>query len=182
MNGSGTIRVLKRDGTDEPFETLKLAGMMWRGMQQTRGRFGDARDLAQAIAIHLTRTGQRRVTSEALFDMALRVLRRVRMGDAAAVLEKHRLWRQAQRSGLLLYHGPGRVTLWDKSWLCHHLDRAWKVSPATARVIAAAVEVELLTMDEIIVTRQEVLARMNQAVSQFGLAEAVPVHRAGSGA
>ena len=182
MNGSRTIRVRKRDGTDEPFQTLKLAGMMWRAVQQTRGRFAHARDLARAIEIHLTRTGQRRVTSEALFDMALRVLRRVGMGDAADVLARHRLWRQARRGGLLLYHGPGRVTLWDKSWLCHHLCRAWKVSPATARVIAAAVEIDLLTLDEIIVTRQEVLARMNEAVSQFGLAEAVPVHGAGSGA
>ena len=110
MNGSRTIRVRKRDGGDEPFQALKLAGMMWRGMRTTCGGFRDARDLAEAVEIHLLRTGQHRVTSEAVFDMAMRVLRRVRMGDAATVLENHRLWRHARRTGLLLYHGYGDRT------------------------------------------------------------------------
>lgn len=182
MNGSGTIRVRKRDGGLEPFQALKLAGMMWRGMQRTRGGFRDARDLAEAVEIHLLRIGQHHVTSEAVFDMALRVLRKIRMGDAARVLENHRLWRQARRTGLLLYHGPGQVTLWNKGWLCEHLVSAWNLSPPTVRVIAAAVEADLLALDEIMVTREEVLARMNEAVSQFGLAEAMPVHNAESGA
>ena len=176
MSGSRMIRVLKRNGNEEPFGALKLAGAMWRAMQRTQGRFRDARDLAEAIEIHLKRTGRYEVTSETLFAMALRVLRRVRLDRAAEVLENYRLWRRLQRSGLLVYHGPGKVTLWDKGWLCQYLHSAWNVSPAPARVIAAAVEIDLLKMDEIMITREDVLARTNEAVSQFGLAEPVPVH------
>lgn len=176
MNGSRTIRVLKRDGNHEPFEALKLAGAMWRGMQKTRGRFRDARDLAEAIEIHLKRTGHYEIRSQAVFDMALRVLHRVRLDRAANVMENYRLWRQVQRNGLLVYHGPGKITLWEKGWLCQYLHSAWTVCPATARVIAAAVETDLLTADEIMVTRDDVLARANEAVAQFGLAEPVPVH------
>lgn len=182
MNGSGTIRVLKRDGSSEPFQTLKLAGAMWRGMEQTRGRFRDARDLAEAIEIHLVRTRQNTVTSDTVFSMAVRVLRRVRMGRAGQVIETHRLWRRAQRAGLLLYHGPNKITLWDKSWLCQVVQRVWGVSSATARTVAGAVEADLLGADEIMVTREEVLSRMNEAVSQFGLADAVPVQYAESDA
>jgi hypothetical protein len=176
VSGSRTIRVLKRNGNHEPFQALKLAGAMWRGIQATRGRFRDARDLAEAIEIHLKRTGRYEVTSETIFAMALRVLRRVCMDRAADVLEHHHLWRHLQRSGLLVYHGPGKITLWDKDWLCQYLHSAWNVSAATARVIAAAVEIDLLTMDEIMVRREDVLARTNEAVAQFGLAEPVPVH------
>jgi len=182
VNGSGTIRVLKRDGGSEPFQTLKLAGAMWRGMQQTRGRFRDARDLAEAIEVHLGRTKQYTVTSDTVFSMAIRVLRRTRMGRAGQVIETHRLWRRAQRSGVLLYHGPNKITLWDKSWLCQVVQNAWGVSLATARTVAGAVEDDLLGTDEIMVTREEVLTRMNEAVAQFGLAEAVPVQYAQSNA
>ena len=178
MSGSRTIRVLKRDGSREPFQALKLAGAMWRAMQRTAGRFHEARDLAEAVEIHLTRTGQFDVCAQSIFDMALRVLRRVRLGPAADAIENYHLWRRLQRSGMLLYHGPGKVTLWDKGWLCQHIRHAWNVSVQTARIVAAAVEIDLLTLDEVMVTRQEVLARMNETVSQFGLAEAVPVQDA----
>lgn len=179
MSGSGTIRVLKRDGGTEPFQVLKLAGAMRRAMQGTPGRLRDARDLAEAVEIHLVRTSCREPTSEAIFRMTLRVLRRVGLDHAAKILENHRLWRRVRRSGLLLYHGPGKVTLWEKGWLCQYLRCAWNVSPGPARAIAAAVELDLLTMDQIMVTRAEVLARVNEAVSQFGLAEAVPLQGAG---
>ena len=180
MSGSRMVRVLKRDGSREPFQALKLAGAMWRAMQRTDGRFRDARDLAEAIEIHLRRTDQFDVCASTIFDMALRVLRRVCMGSAAEALENYHLWRRLQRGGMLLYHGPGKITLWDKGWLSQHIQCAWNVSAQTARIVAAAVETELLTMDEIMVTRQEVLALMNETVSQFGLAEAVPVQNAPS--
>jgi len=180
VNGSRTIRVLKRDGSSEPFQTLKLAGAMWRGMQQSRGRYHDARDLAEAIEIHLARTGQNTVTSDTVFAMVIRVLRRVRMGRAGQAIETHRLWRRAQRAGLLVYHGPNKITLWDKGWLCQVAQHTWGISPVTARTVAGAVEADLLAADEIMVTREEVLSRMNEAVSQFGLADAVPVRYAES--
>ena len=180
MNGSRTIRVLKRDGWQESFQTLKLAGAMWRGIQRAgQGRFRDARDLAEAIEIHLVRTEQRVIASDAIFAMAIRVMRRVRMDRAGQVIETHRLWRQARRAGLVLCHGPNKVTIWDKGWLCEIVQRAWNVSPATARTVAGTVETEFLAAAEIMVTRSEVLGRMNEVVSEFGLAEAVPVHDVG---
>ena len=179
MNGSRTIHVVKRDGQLEPFGMLKLAGAMWRGMQQTgEGRFRQACDLAQAVEVHLHRTAQYTIASDAIFTMIIRVLRRVGMGRSGQSIETHRLWRRAKRVGLVLVHGPEKVTLWDKGWLCEVVRRAWNVSPATARTVAGAVEGELLAAAEIMVTRAEVLDRMNRVVSEFGLAEAVPVQDA----
>jgi len=170
------IRVLKSDGQSEPFQTLKLAGVIWRGIDRARqGRFRHARHLAEAIKVHLARTDQTAVSSDTIFTMVIRVLRRVGMGRAGQVIETHRLWRRAKRAGLVLVHGPQKVTLWDKGWLCEIVQRAWNVSPATARTVAGAVEADLLAADEIMVTRAEVLDRMNRVVSEYGLAEAVPV-------
>jgi hypothetical protein len=175
VNDSGTIEVVKRSGHREPFEVMKLAGAMWRGMQQTRGRFRNARDLAEAIHIHLKRTGTRSISSQELFQMMLRVLRKVRLGRAGEAIELHRLWRSARRGALLVVHGQDQVTFWDKSWLCEHVMRSWRLSPAAARVIAAKVEEELLTGDKVALARSDVLARMNACVDAFGLADAVPV-------
>lgn len=177
MAGSRTIQVRKRDGTQEPFDRLKLAGALWRPMQATGGRYCDARDLASAIELHLQRTRRETISSLALFEMVLTVLRRVRMADAGEALQVHRLCRTAGRKSLMVRHEGANLTMWDKSWLSEHVRRAWGLSQKTARLIASHVEADLLESDEVLISRGEVIAMMNECVGQFGLADAMPLHR-----
>ena len=175
MSGSRMIRVRKRTGGDEPFDVAKLTRAIWRGVQHTGGRYCDALDLAEAIRIHLRRTDTRDISSEELFETVLQVLKRVRMTEAGKVLDRHRRRRATRREGLVVFHGPGRATLWDKAWLGEHVRRAWRLSPTTARIIAGVIEAEMLEAYETVVTRDQVLQRMNACVAAFGLADAVPV-------
>ena len=175
MSGSRTIRVRKRDGSDEPFCPYKLTGAMWRGMEGAGGRPHDARSLADAIHVHLKRTGEEEISSLAVFEMVMSVLRRVGLEQACDVLEVHRLWRSARRETLLVDHGHGQITLWDKTWLSEYVMRAWGLLRSTARIIAGQVEENLLAEGTLLVTRGGVLELMNRHVVEFGLADAVPV-------
>ena len=175
MNGSGTIRVVKRDGNVEVFDAGKLAGAMYRAMSGFWGRYEDARELARAVGIYLARRGHRRVSSAAIFEMALKSLRRVRFDVAAAMFETHRAWRRRCRGGLRVIHADGHVTLWDKAWAANLAYRNWGLRPVTGRIIAGKVEEELLCGSRQLVLRSEVVGRVNAWVSRYGLADAVPI-------
>jgi ATP cone domain-containing protein len=177
VTGSRTIQVRKRDGSQEGFDVLKLAASMWWGIRRAGGRYQHARDLSDAIRLHLLRGKRQWITSAALFEMAIKVLRRVRMPDAAEVLETHRLWRRRKRSGFMVHHGDGRMTFWDKTWLSDHVCRSWRLSPTTARIVAGYVEADLLARPALVVTREHVLDRMNRCVAACGLADAVPIEK-----
>jgi len=175
VNGSGTIRVVKRDGNVEVFDAGKLAGAMYRAMSGFWGRYEDARELARAVGIYLARRGHRRVSSAAIFEMALKSLRRVRFDVAAAMFETHRAWRRRCRGGLRVIHADGHVTLWDKAWAANLAYRNWGLRPVTGRIIAGKVEEELLCGSRQLVLRSEVVGRVNAWVSRYGLADAVPI-------
>jgi len=83
VDGSGKIRVVKRDGSDEPFDPHRLARSMWLGMRGTGRRFYDACQLAAAVEIYLSRSGWHVVSSAALYEMTVKVLRRARLDEAA---------------------------------------------------------------------------------------------------
>jgi len=182
MNGSRTIRVVKRDGREEPFEVLRLAAAMHRGMRHTRGTLYDAGQLAMAIEIYLDRAERRRVTSAALFEMAVKVLRRVQLFAAAKAMETHRTRRAGTRRRLSIRHEGGRRTRWDKSWLSALASARWGLKATTARILAGHVEAELLTEAppdgaKWEATRDEVCERLDDCVAAYGLADAVPVER-----
>ncbi|HUT61945.1 MAG TPA: ATP cone domain-containing protein [Phycisphaerae bacterium] len=171
------IRVLKRDGSVEDFHRRKLAGCMWRAMEQTSGRYRDAVELSVAIQVYLRRRGCRCVSSAAVLEMAVKVLRRVRLGEAADLLEEHHTWRDCVRRGLVVKHDDGRVTCWDKSWLAELVCRSWGLLPGTGRIIAGELEAELLATVRGAVARRQVVDGMNSLVVAFGLADAVSVRQ-----
>ena len=178
MDGSRTIRVIKHNGSVEEFDRRKLAGALYRAMAGTDGTANDARELAWAIEIYLGRTRRFCVSSAAILEMGLKVLRRVRLPDAAEALETHRAERALRRRGFRVYHGAGKVTVWDKTWVCELARVCWHVSPATSRTLAAEVEQRLLGRRTGRATRQEVVDLLNRCVAAFGLADAVPVPQA----
>ncbi|MCK4601348.1 MAG: hypothetical protein KAU28_02705 [Phycisphaerae bacterium] len=175
MDGARKIWVLKSDGDTEVFDALKLAATMWRAIRDTGGSFNDARDLAETIEIYLSRKGQTCIASTAIFEMCVKVLRRVRLRRAACRLETHHAWRNARRLQIQLDHYGGKTTFWDKGWLCKFACRSWHLSPATGRIIAGIVEQELLAGQDNCVSRQSVIEMLNARVVEFGLADAVPV-------
>ena len=173
MDGSRTIRVVKRDGSEEDFDRRKLAGAMYRAMVASRGSFDDAGDLAWAIEVYLDRCGWWEATSTAIFEMAVKVLRRVTLPEAAAAMESHRIWRDQRRRRLGVRHDSGHLTQWDRNWVAQLACRSWRLSPATGRIIAAEVESAVLATQAVEITRRQVVAHVNRLVGEFGLAEAV---------
>lgn len=175
MDGSGTIRVVKRDGSEEDFDRRKLAGAMYRAMVASRGSFDDAGDLAWAIEVYLDRCGWWEAPSTAIFEMAVKVLRRVTFPEAAAAMESHRIWRDQRRRRLRVRHDNGHRTQWDRNWVAQLACRSWRLSPATGRIIAAEIESAFLATEAVEITRRQVVAHVNRLVAELGLAEAVPL-------
>ena len=175
MGGSGTIRILKRDGSAEAFDRRKLAGVMYRAMSASRGTFEDAAELAWAIEVYLDRCGWWEASSAAIFEMAVKVLRRVALPEAAAAMESHRTWRRRRREQIRVRHAGGHWTQWDRNWLAQLACRNWRVSSGTGRIISAEVESAVLAEQGTEVSREQVVAHVNRLVGEFGLADAVPV-------
>ncbi len=175
MRMSRKTRVRKRDGSVEDFDVAKLAGAIRRVLDRLEGVCADPEDLARGIQLYLQRSRRATVSSSAVFGMLVKVLRRVRLGDAAELFELHRTLRMVRRRLLRIRHDDGCATQWDKSWLAAIAERMWHVSRTTARMLAGEIELHLLPQEEAEVSRDEVLLMLNCHVSQWGLAEAVPV-------
>jgi hypothetical protein len=175
VDGSRTIRVCKRDGSDELFCAPKLAAGMARAMRETSGRYFDACQLALAVELYLDRNNRRRVSSTALFEMVVKVLHRAGLVRAADAMETCRAARAEARRHLCICHDGGQSTQWDKGWLSQLAQRSWFLSPVTARILAGEVERELLSRGPGVVARRDVLDMLNQRVAEYGLADAVPV-------
>jgi len=166
---------VKRDGSGDMFSPRKLALAMYRGMQNSEGRYADALDLAVAIQIYISRSGYVCISSAAIFEMAVKVLRRVRMADAAEAMEAHWQWREERRRAIRIVHAGGNVTMWDKSWLAEVARRSWHIMPSTARIIAGQIETSLLQSKHSEYDRECLVEQLNARVAEYGLADAVPV-------
>jgi hypothetical protein len=177
MSGSGTIRVLKRDGSVELFDVVKLSGVLWRAIRPSGHPYERARYLGDAVMFYLSRDGSRCVSSAAIFEMCVRLLQHVGFAEAATAFQGHRSWRQAKRKSLRVTHEGLKVTLWDKSWLAGFAQRCWHLSPGTARTIAGEIEAGLLAGGEDQVSRFAVIEMLNERVAAYGLADAVPADR-----
>jgi len=177
VDGSGKIQVCKSDSTEEAFDVRKLAGSMFCAMQETRGRHYDAMQLAIAIGLYLKQTSWLTVTSDALAELAIKVLNRCQLAEAAMAMAQYRQNRAIGRSRLQVRQEGGQVTLWDKAWLSSWAQRSWLVSRNTGRILAGQVERELLKSGLAEVSRVDVLDMLNRRVAEYGLADAVPVRQ-----
>ncbi|HNX26271.1 MAG TPA: hypothetical protein PKK48_02590 [Phycisphaerae bacterium] len=170
------IKVRKRDGSVEAFDEQRLRGVIARGIFAAGCEdFTFAGELAAAIHFYLKHSRQCLITSSALFEMTLKAMQRVDMHTAARRLELHRSARDMKRRLLRISHGECTTTLWDKSWLAEFACRSWNVSHRTGRILAGEVESSILRSGKTIVPRGEIVLMLNRLVSQFALADAVPV-------
>lgn len=176
MNGSRTIQVIKRDGAGEAFDLPKLAASIWGAMQLRRGGcYLDAMELAKAVETYIERIGWPVVSSAAVFEMTVKVLRRVHFRDSADTYETLRQVRKARRKQFRVVHPNGRVTMWDKSWLAKVGCGSWQLSQRTSRILAGQVEADLLAGSGRWASREDIIDKLNQLVAEYGLADAVPV-------
>jgi hypothetical protein len=179
VGGSGKIRVIKSDQVEEPFSTGKLSASIYRAMRDAGERAGrhDALQLAIAIGIYLQRTCWLRVTSDAVGELAVKVLSRCGHEGAAEAMQARAGWRRLRRGRLSVQHELGERTRWDKSWLSCWAQSSWWLSRNSARIIAGLVEHELLENGATVVSRTDVLDMLNRFVAEYGLADAVPVRQ-----
>lgn len=177
MIESGMIEVRKKSGQVQEFDTAKLAGCLWRAIDVAGGDYQTAKELARAVEIYLRRKHRKTTSSSAIFEMSLKALRRVKMGEAAEVLELHSALRAIRRRMLRINHGNGHFTEWDKNWLVKLGKQIWQLSEKTARIIASEIELEILpSQQEKILTRAQICQHLNCKVVELGLADAMPVN------
>ena len=177
--GSGTIRVLKRAGSVELFDTARLRLSMWRAMRGDGGSFDHADQLAEAIGVYLRRSSCGLVTSRALLEMALRALRQTGQVEAADTLEAHDRQRHDRRQQLTLGHEGRRRSRWDRDWLTGQIRHRWDVGLGAARALSAEIESELLARGGC-VDRAAVLNRVDERIAAYGLASHCPLTTAGA--
>jgi hypothetical protein len=176
MDATTTIRVLKRDGSIEAFNSWKLTAAMWRGLRCRPNTHTHARQLAEAIGIYLARRESGAVSSRAIFEMATKAFRHVGLARAARRMEKHLAWRCEARRKVRIRH-DGRVTFWDKGWLCQLTCRSWHIGTPAARIIVGRLEAEILRSGRGELSREEIMDMLNRSMVDYGLADAVPVRQ-----
>ena len=175
MNGSGTIRVAKRDGTFEPFDRDKLAAAMYKAMRDKSLALFDSREVALAIDIYLHRRGWRTISSAAVLDMVLDTFRRIDMDLPAAIMETHHTWRAKRRRHMKVRYSDGRTALWDKGWLVKLICSSWHLGRAAGRILAGNIEGRLLDAYVGVIDRDKLIEQVNALVAAYNLADAVPV-------
>jgi len=177
MSTSRKIVVVKRDGEYELFNTGKLAATVWRGVERTDGHYNDAIELARAVRIYLRRRAVVETSSRVIQDLMLRAMRKVNMNEAAVLVELHSILRDERRKDFTVLHEKGGSAEWDKSWVASLISRMWHISRIASRIIAGEIEMELLEQAGRVVKRGEVIKMLNAKVTQYGLADAVPVRQ-----
>ena len=175
MSESRMIRVLKRDGGVERFDEAKLTASMFAGMEGREGDYEDARELARAVRCYLHRSNWPCVASAAIFEMAMKILRRVRLGEASIAMADYRQRRKAARKQIRVVHDRGQMTAWDKSWLAKLASQSWHLAPRTGRIVAGEVERLVLAQQRESIARSDLIDLLNRCVVEYGLADAVPV-------
>ena len=175
MKHSRMTHVLKTGGFREPFDPAKLTASLWRGLKPVGGDHRIAEKITEALCLHLKRSERDEISSDEIFSLSAKALRRIRRGEAAELLELHRSLRAARRRRMVVRHENGSRIAWKKDWLASLAVRMWGLSPRTGRILAATVEQHLLMPDESQIARDEVIEMLNETVAQFGLADAVPL-------
>jgi hypothetical protein len=161
------VRVLKTDGTAEPYLHTKVLGTFHHALSAA----GDpnlfaAEQMAQAVTYYLyNRPAPRTVTSDEIHLMILAVLEDTGHPAAAEALNQHRIGRKLLRKRIVVLNdndSPDEQTsaeAWSKSKIVEHLVRRCHLNRALARVIAGQVEEKVFRM-EIFRIRKELIRHL----------------------
>ncbi len=145
-----TIRVCKRDGSDEPFSLAKLAGSIREGLDasgEAAGLAGStAAGLAEAVHDYVEKSSaDDPVKTEFLAELVELVLAQTGHTAASMAFQRHRSFRDRQRRRVMVANprpSDGRFVRrrWNKSHIVQHLRRQHGLDAPVSRMIAGRVE------------------------------------------
>lgn len=145
-----TIRVIKRDGSAEPFVLAKLlhsirCGLMVANETQDLDT-STAGNLGEAVYEYLKATyGDSNVTARQLAELVELVLTQTGHNGAAMAIREHHRFREKLRRTIMVASarpGDGRYVQhrWNKTLILQHLRRQHCLEAPAARMIAGRVE------------------------------------------
>ena len=148
------IRILKSDGSDEPYLHTKVLGSFNHALSHVSGDcLYAAEQMAEAVTFYLYRQVRRgTLNTDEIHQMVLGILTSTGYEHAAAALSEHRLQRKLQRKRIEVIDDMQRhneVTVsgyWEKSQIVNDLTSQHGIDDFLARVIASAVEEKILNM------------------------------------
>lgn len=142
------LRVVKRDGSEEPFDTHKLTHSLAAALAEAGEDVAAAPLLAEALAWHLHAEGSDRVRSEELAYRLQRVLEQVGRPIAAICHAREAVRRAASRRRLRVLPAAGKprpAQPWDRRRWVRHICRLG-LSGEQARRLVSRVERQLLRL------------------------------------
>lgn len=144
------LRIVKRDGSVEPFQPNKLRRCFAIGMSACRCDESMADDLVRAVALHLKDWPEERPPkSEYVFRCARTVLRETGLASVARVLEQYYHERGAFRARVTVFSETrtGRPPQpWQKGRVVRALSKRFGISRPVARALAGEIERRVLML------------------------------------
>ena len=148
------IRILKSDGSDEPYLHTKVLGSFNHALSHVSGDcLYAAEQMAEAVTFYLYRQVQHgSLSTDEIHQMIRSILTSTGYHHEAIALDEHRLERKLRRKRTeviddIRHHGKvTSSTHWKKSRIVNDLTNQHSIDHFLARVIASAVEEKILNM------------------------------------
>ncbi|HOK96775.1 MAG TPA: hypothetical protein PKW71_11680, partial [Anaerohalosphaeraceae bacterium] len=140
------IRVIKADGSTEPYLHTKVLGTLHRALA---GAGRDGLDIAEMLAEAITaflyqQPSLGQLTAEQIHLMILSVLSGAGFEEAAEALQHHHLCRSLHRHRIEVV--DSQWLQWDKSRIVEDLVSRYRMDRLMARTIAGTVEEKILRL------------------------------------
>jgi len=166
-----TVRIIKRDGSREPFDIAKVRACLVRAMRSARQSTRFAEDLARAVALHLQGWSEPSPpTSAYILRCVHSVLRETGMNRAARYLAHAHRMREAGRRAVQVVDRQGRRgRAWSKVSVVRHLQRQYGLRRTTARFLAGQVEQRILALGYTAVSRALLAEVVRTELRAWGL-------------
>ncbi len=182
MKGERPVRVIKRDGTTEPFSFAKLRNCLARVFEETAYERRLAVPLARAVAMHVEdRSAVRPPTTDYLYQCVREALIQTGLREVADALMSHRRLRRARRERVRIFEHAsltGPSVPWRKRDVMVELGASALLGPVVARFLAGEVERQLLDAPARAISRDSLQKKISEQVSAWGLVE-LPVGKMG---
>ena len=148
------IRILKSDGSTEPYLHTKVLGSLNHALSHAGTEcLYAAEQMAEAVTFYLYKQVRHgTLSTDEIHQMILSILTSTGHSRAATALDEHRLRRKLQRRRIEVIDDAQRNTPvtarapWDKTHIVKNLMDRRNVDHFLARVVASAVEEKILNM------------------------------------
>lgn len=148
------IRILKSDGSDEPYLHTKVLGSFNHALSHvSEDCLYAAEQMAEAVTFYLYRQVRHgTLSTDEIHQMILSILTSTGYRHGATALDEHRLQRKLQRKRTEVIDDTQRHAKvmssahWKKSRIVNDLTNQHSIDPFLARAIASAVEEKVLNM------------------------------------